>query len=286
VDRVDAVIVTYGSEATVASAIGAVRRWPRCGRVIVVDNASTDRSVTVAGAGADAVIERPSNIGFGAAQNEGIRQATTPLVLLLNPDAVVDPEGLERGWQVLERDPAVAMVEGRIVRAVDGRDERWCGQEPGLRALVARLLRLRERLGEQRLRRAARVVGARDYAQRRVDADRDVDFLAAVAPLVRRAAFDAVGGFDERIFLYGEDVELCHRLIAGGWRLRALASPWARHVGGASSSGREGTRDRLWWASHRVLVETTWRGPRRTAGRLVTSLGARQAARRAPEAAT
>jgi GT2 family glycosyltransferase len=248
--------------------------------VIVVDNASADDSVSVAHALADVVVANPRNRGFGAAQNQGVALATTPYVLLLNPDAEVHTAGLDVGSARLDTDPSVAMVEGQILRASDGSPERWCGSRPGTRDLVARLLRLRERLGEDRLRWLARRVGAADYDQRIPIGDRTVDFLAAVAPLVRRDAFVAVGGFDEKIFLYAEDVDLSARLQRAGGSLLAVDAVWATHIGGASSSASRPTRDHLWWTSHYYVVRTTWTGPRRWVGLVVARLGVRSSRRR------
>lgn len=272
---VDVVIVAYESESSLRACIAAVRSWSETGRVVVVDNASQDRSVDVARACADLVLELPVNAGFGAGQNAGVSHATTDWVLLLNPDAFVDPAGLESGFRHIAGHPGVAMVEGVIRRSRDDVTERWCGSEPGVRDLVARLLRLRERLGEARLRRFARLAGARDYSDRTVSEARDVDFLAAVAPLVRRQAFVDVGGFDESMFLYAEDVDLCRRLHDRGWSLAALPVPWADHVGGASSEGRRDRRETLWWESHRTLVDKHWTGPRRWVGMFVTAIGSR-----------
>jgi N-acetylglucosaminyl-diphospho-decaprenol L-rhamnosyltransferase len=277
---VDVVIVSYASEATLPGTIAAVRSWSGCGEVVVVDNASPDDSVTVASGLADTVVANRRNLGFGAAQNQGVARTTTPIVLLLNPDARVVAADLDAGQRAFAANPRVAMVEGRILRERDGLEERWFGAAPGLRDLVARLLRLRERLGEDRLRRWARRAGAAHYDDRSLAADREVDFLAAVAPMVRREAFEAVGGFDEQIFLYAEDVDLGRRLRKAGWSLLAIDRPWAVHVGGASSAATPGVRDRAWWTSHRYVVSTSWTGVHRWAGLAVTGLGLAAARRR------
>ena len=103
----------------------------------------------------------------------------------------------------------------------------------------------------------------RDHVERVPSAAEDVETLAAVSILVRRDAFDAIGGFDERYFLYGEDLDLCRRLRGAGWRLVSLPVAWASHHSGASASGWwdrelrwwEGTMQFAahWWATERVL---------------------------------
>lgn len=272
-DRVDIVVVSYQSGGTLAPCVEAVRAWEKVGDVIVVDNASTDDSVAVATELGARVIALPRNVGFGAGQNTGVAASRADWVLLLNPDAVVDVRGLDAGLGHLGEHDRVAMVEGAIRRSMDGELERWCGVEPRLRDLIARALRLRERIGDRRLQGLARRVGRPDYAAREVEEASEVEFIAAVAPLVRRRAFAEVGGFDETIFLYAEDTDLCRRLRTSGWSLVALPVPWARHLGGASSAGRDRLRSRLWWRSHRRFIQKHWRGPRRWVGlALATSM--------------
>ena len=198
-DDVDAVIVTYQSGAHLRRAIAAARNWDRIGRIIVVDNGSTDDSVRIAREVADEVVESGANLGFGAGQNLGVAKCASALVLLLNPDAVIHPDGLEAGWRHLVDAPDVAMVQGVIRRAADGQPERSQGAEPGLADLAVRRWGLRRLLGERGLQAFARFAGRADFADRVPSEARDVAFLAAVAPLARRAAFDAVGGFDADI---------------------------------------------------------------------------------------
>lgn len=276
---VDVVVVTFNNLGDLSPSISAAREWPRVRRVVVVDNGSGDGTADLAERLADVVVRMPSNVGFGAAQNRGRLETQAPFLLLLNPDALVVPASLEAGRRLLDARPDVAAVEGAVRRAADGAEERWQGPEPGLADLVARLFDLRRRLGEERLKRLAARVGAGYFSDRRVRTVQEVDFLAAVAPLVRRDAMDMVGGFDEGFFLYAEDVDLCHRLRRAGWRLVALPDHWATHEGGASSRGDDARRKRLWWESHRLLVHRHWAGPRRWLGAAVAAIGVASAAR-------
>lgn len=270
---VDVVIVTYNSELYLAECIAAVRAWGRVVQVVVVDNASPDRSADVAVDLADTVIRLPTNVGFGAGQNRGRREGRSPFVLILNPDARIEVGGLEAGFQVLASSTDVGMVEGAIFRAADGGEERWQGRAPGLADFVSRLFRLRWWLGEERLKRVAVRVGASYFSDRAVVNERDVQFLAAVAVLTRRQALDSVGGFDENFFLYAEDTDLCNRLALAGWRLVAIPQRWATHLGGASSRGNDAVRRRRWWVAHRLFVRRHWSGPQRWAGLFLTGMG-------------
>ncbi len=271
--KVDAVIVSFNSESHLRACVAAARACADVDRVIVVDNQSSDRSVAVAECVADVVVRMPANVGFGRAQNRGRSETKAPFVLILNPDARIEPTAIDAGVRFLTESPDAGLVQGAIVRALDGGEERWQGQEPGLVDLVARLLQLRRWLGEDRLKRLARWAGIGYFATRGVDRPREVEFLAAVASLARREALDEVGGFDEAFFLYAEDIDLARRLRQAGWRLVALPVPWAIHVGGASSAGAAPTQRRQWWESHLLLVERHWSGVRRWAGLFVARIG-------------
>lgn len=86
---------------------------------------------------------------------------------------------------------------------------------------------------------------------------REVEWLAATAILARRSALDAVGGFDESYFLYGEDVDLCRRLRAGGWKLVAVPSEWATHVSGGSARS-SWHREANWWRGTMQFAAARW----------------------------
>lgn len=264
---VDFVIVAFNSAAHLESCVAAVRAWPAAGRVIVVDNASTDASGEVAARVADEVIVSPTNGGYGTGQNLGAARVTTEFFVPLNPDARIRAAGFDEGLRVLRTNDDAAAAQGLVRRERDGELERSFGREPGIADLVSHRFRLRERLGEQTLKRLAPLVGA-GYFRDRAPAAAIVEtsFLAAVAPLVRTEAFRAVGGYDEGYFLYAEDVDLCHRLRVAGWRLLALQAEWAQHVGAASTEGRRDVKDAEWWRGHRRLVTQHWTGPRRALG--------------------
>jgi GT2 family glycosyltransferase len=105
----------------------------------------------------------------------------------------------------------------------------------------------RRLLGLTLVRRVVRFApGLADHVDRVPARPTDVQSLAATAVLVRRAAFEQVGGFDEGYFLYGEDLDLCGRLRGAGWRLVALPVAWAEHESGASSAGWW-DRELVWW---------------------------------------
>lgn len=190
--------------------------------VIVVENGSGDDSAAKlrAAPGIDALIESAKNLGFGGGCNLGIaraRQAGCRFVWLLNNDANPAPDALGAMLEVARADPGLGAVGSVIFRdhackIIDcwggGRVSFLTGQPRQLKAPGA------------------------------------FNFLTGASLLLRLDALDAVGGFDERFFLYWEDTDLCFRLRLAGWRLAVAQASHIRHAVSASAakSGRNLTR--------------------------------------------
>jgi GT2 family glycosyltransferase len=186
---------------------------------IVVDNASTDDSLApVRARHADVrVVETGANLGFAAGANRGAMAARGDALVFLNPDARVEPRAIDVLVEALEATPGAGIAGGGLV---DGAG-RW---QPGAARFhpVAHLL-----LDTTPGRLAAR-------ARR---APHVVDWVYGTFMAVRRDAFRQLGGFDESYFLYGEDLDLCHRAAALG--LRTIHVPGARAVHGANVSAAQ-----------------------------------------------
>ena len=274
---VDSVLVAYRREAVIADAVGAAEALG--GRVVVVDHGDGASAHRAAAMGALAVHD-PANPGFGAGVNRGVWCTQSDFVLVCNPDAQVVAEAVEAGVRLLLQRPDVAAVQGVIVNRASGAPERSQGIEVGPVHLLGRAVGARRLLSSaavRRLARRSRVLA--DHAERVPDRPREVESLAATALLVRRSAFDAVGGFDESYFLYGEDLDLCRRLRQAGWRLLSVPGVWAEHVSGASAESAV-ARELYWWRGTMSFAARWWR-PRawRVAVAAATVRWARLAAR-------
>ncbi len=245
-EDIDVVIVAFESRDVLPEAIESARSIRDVGEILVVDHGGDGSNMVATELGARAFADW-TNPGFGAGQNRGARMTTAPLVLLLNPDARVEGVAVARGRALLEADPTIAAVQGTILSTRTGQPERSHGTTLGPLHLWGRALGLKWFLRFPWTRTvAARFGPVRDHAVRVVAAPTPVGALAMTAVLMRRAAFDAVGGFDERYFLYGEDLDLCQRLRSAGWNLVAIPDVWAWHADG-SSSGDSWSRELEWW---------------------------------------
>lgn len=252
---VDTVIVAYRSEDVIGGAVSRARALG--GRVVVVDHGDGESARRAAAAGALTLADA-SNPGFGAGQNRGMVQTRSDFVLLCNPDAEIVPEAVLAGVRLVEARPDVAAVQGVIVNRGMGRPERSAGVELGPVHLLGRALGARRLLALGPARSLARRWPAlRDHADRVPDRPTDVATLAATAVLVRRSAFDQVGGFDPSYFLYGEDLDLCRRLRLEGWKLVAVPDVWAVHADGASAPS-EWAREASWWRGTMQFAARWW----------------------------
>jgi GT2 family glycosyltransferase len=257
----DVVIVAYRSQETIEQCVDAAGRIDGLDRVIVIDHGDDGSGALASLAGAT-VRDDPTNPGFGAGQNRGLGLGAAPYVLVLNPDARPRPAAIAAGARYLDVHADVAVVQGVVRDAATLRPERSQGRELGVIHLFGRALGAR-RLHASRAARwvARRVPALRDHVQRLPTRPTGVASLAATAWLARRDALERVGGFDERYFLYGEDLDLCRRLRVDGWQLVTLPTEWAAHSQG-SSSDSSFDRELAWWAGTMRFAAQWWTRPR------------------------
>jgi GT2 family glycosyltransferase len=254
---VDVVVVAYGNRDAIEHCIQRVWRLRGVNNIVVVDH-GTDGTGDLAEAMGARVIRDPGNPGFGAGQNRGVAATTAPYVLLLNPDAVPEPEGVAAGVALMEVDPTVAAVQGVITNRATGSPERSSGRELGPVHLFGRAVGARRLLQYAPVRALARRVGVvADHVERVPETPTEVDSLAATAVVVRRDAFEEVGGFDESYFLYGEDLDLCRRMRRAGWSLVAVPDQFAWHEGGASAASST-ERELTWWRGTMRFAALWW----------------------------
>lgn len=187
---------------------------PPAAEVVVVDNASTDGS-------ADALpedvrlVRRDRNGGYGAAIRDGLAASRAPLVMVLNPDALLQPGCLAAAAAALESDPGLGSVAPRVLRADDPTRVDATG------------VGLTSRLG-QISRDGGRPVADLD------DRPRAVLGPLGGAALYRRDALEAAGGYPAHYFLYWEDMHVALALLGAGFGCRTVPGAVVHHVGGAT----------------------------------------------------
>lgn len=212
--NVAAVLLSYNtSDLTIRSVRGL--RSEGIDEIVVIDNGSSDGSAAAVSRAdpAATVVALGRNLGFAGGINEAVRRTAAPYVLVTQPDVVIGPGSTKVLLDALEDDADIGLVAPAIV-TTDG----------DLYPNARRFPNLRDAVGHAFLH----FVWPRNpfsVRYKMLDWDRraaaDVDWVAGTHFLVRRAVWDAVGGFDdERFFMFVEDVDLCWRLHEAGWRVR------------------------------------------------------------------
>lgn len=200
--------------------------------VVVVDNASSDGAAGVVAARWPEVrlVAAEHNRGFAGGVNAGVAEATTPWVLIVNPDVLLTPEAMVQMHAAGEADARIGAVGAQLVNT-DGTPQHGFSirRFPTLGTWAADLLLL-DHLWPRNPASAR-------YHARDLDPawDQDVEQPAAACLLVRRRALADIGGFDERFHpAWFEDVDVCRRLISAGWRIRYVAGARVVHEGGVA----------------------------------------------------
>jgi GT2 family glycosyltransferase len=218
---VSIIIVNYNGRHFLDACLSAIVRqtYPRTAwEVIVVDNGSTDGSVTYVREQYPWVrlIDAGRNLGFAGGNNVGIRAARGQLLALLNNDTIVDSSWLQGLVEQLGDDPTIGGVASKILLM----------KEPG-RINSAGLVLYRDGRGGDR--------GFRQPDDGRFDQPAEVFGPCGASALLRRTMLDDVGLFDERFFMYYEDLDLAWRARLHGWRFVYAPQSTLLHVHCGSS---------------------------------------------------
>ncbi|MGH7728744.1 MAG: glycosyltransferase family 2 protein [Vulcanimicrobiaceae bacterium] len=259
--RLELVVVCWNDRERIAAALDSfyaldeVRRAGDFARAIVSDNGSHDGSVAFLreryGERLE-IVENGANLGFGAACNRAFARGCAPYVYLLNPDAQLRAGALRTIFDFMERRPRCGIAgsriydpDGTIAESV-GEFDTWSGAFLRSSGWGAWPLFRRYANGAQ-----VRAWGYRD--------ERRVDLAIGAALCLRRAMLEEVGPFDERFFLYHEEVDLAKRAAAAGWECWYVPASEAVHEGMGSARGysveahKQRSRRRYWLKHHGPL---------------------------------
>lgn len=256
------VVVTYESVELIDPCLSSLER-ATSGRdmtIVVVDNGSRDGSADhVATHHPDAVLIRNSvNVGFGPAVNQAVAALATDHLLLVNPDAVLEPGAADALLDAAAAHPEAGLLGGRALRAGGQTDWTTARRLPTVRWTAALAVGLAPVL--------RRLAGIEPEVPRRFRSDEQtpVPMLSGVLLLIDRQAWELLGGFDPRFLLYGEDADLCARAADAGYAPRLVPQARCTHISGASSTSTDKVVRRF--AGRVTYMERHWSWPRRCAG--------------------
>jgi len=230
--EISVVIVSYNTRELLRECLGTVAREAEgiSHEIIVVDNASRDGSPDMVLNDFRQVnlIRSDINLGFAGANNRGFAQAHGRYVVLLNSDAFLRPGALRLSLQYMDTHPQVGLGGGRLV----GRDDSW---QPSARMFPSLFNDLLMLSGLAARYPKSRLLGRADRTWANPLEAAAVDWLPGAYVIVRRAALECAGYFDERFFLYYEEVDLCRRIKAAGYAIWYWPDIVTVHLGGESS---------------------------------------------------
>ncbi|MEO5761479.1 MAG: glycosyltransferase family 2 protein [Vicinamibacteria bacterium] len=245
--RVTIVVVTYNSADVLGDCLASIHLHGGGARVLVVDNASSDDSASVAEAFPFVtVVLSPENEGFSRANNRALRRIETEFALILNPDARLTTSTIPQLMASAGRHAEGAAFGPRTVYE-DGRPQVSFGPDLSL-------------LAEYRQRKLVKGVKSGDPSAlarltELTSGERSVDWISGSCMLLRMEAARDAGFFDERYFLYEEDADLCLRLRKAGGKVWFVPLSVVMHeLGTSMTKASQKSRD-AYDASHRLYYE-------------------------------
>jgi GT2 family glycosyltransferase len=260
--RIDVIVVCWNDRDKIATALDSVfalsevRADPAFAQVVVSDNGSTDGSreyLRERYGNAVRIVENGANLGFGAACNRAFAVTGSEYVFLLNPDAELKDGALAALVGFLDTHPRCGIAGSRIYN-YDGTIQQSVGEFDTWTGAFLRS----SAWGEWPVfRRYANGAALRDFSY---DAPRRVDLAIGAALAIRRALITEIGPFDERFFLYHEEVDFAKRAADAGWETWFVPASEAVHEGMGSARGqynverRKQRSRRAYWVKHHGRV--------------------------------
>jgi N-acetylglucosaminyl-diphospho-decaprenol L-rhamnosyltransferase len=267
---VSVVIVTYRCREEARECLDTLYGWPPAVdfETIVLDNASGDGTPELVRRKFPdvCVLELAENVGFARGVNRAAELAQGEHLLLLNPDALVHPRAIERLVRFAAAHPGHGLYAGKNLEADGTVNATSVRGLPSLWSLACFATML-----------SAAFPGSRMFDPESLgrwprNSIREVGAAIGSFLLVRREAWEALGGFDTRFFMYSEDVDLCLRAANAGWRPVFVPDAVVTHKRGASTGSRA-DRMALVYRGKATLLRKHWPAGQRELGLLLLWAG-------------
>ena len=249
------IIVTYRSSAFIGKCLEQLIVMPKV-EIIVVDNDSQDGTSTLIERNFPSikVIALNENLGFGRACNIGVAASNSSFFVFLNPDAVASPDALKTLVMFLEKHPRAGIVGARLIDPL-GRPLQSMGERPSLIGLMLDkpMAWVAKHVGHRGVLRV--LIGKMSVKFRLPSDPEPVPWVSGAALCCRRSTWDAIGGFDEKFFLYYEDVDLCLRASQAGWEVWHTPEAVVSHQSGASFNGNLDFQKHVYFKNQRYFFQ-------------------------------
>jgi GT2 family glycosyltransferase len=230
---ISVVIVTWNCKALTEECLTSLAVAIRGlnAEVVVCDNASSDGTPEMVAEQFPWVhlIRNERNVGFSRGNNVGIRQTRGDYVCLINPDVHVHPDCLRKMMAYMEQEPRIGLLGPKMIDGA-GIVRRSTMRFPTLWNTLCRAIAL------DSIFKSSQLCGGALMWDFKHDTVRDVDVLAGWFWMARRAALSQVGLLDERLFMYGDDLDWCRRYHAAGWRVVFYPGAESIHYRGGTTA--------------------------------------------------
>ena len=254
------VIVSYNVKILLEQCIHTVQKalipLGQPSEIIVVDNASKDNSVDLLKPVFPMIrfIQNKENLGFAKACNQGLEASSGKFILFLNPDTLVSEDSFQKAVSFFESHADAGGIGVRMINA-DGRYLKE--SKRGLPHPSASFYKL---FGLASLFPRSKKFAS--YYQGHLDpnADQQVDVLSGAFMMIRRDVLDRIGGFDEKFFMYGEDIDLSKRIVDAGYRNYYLGSITIVHLKSKSTNKADPIHIKRFYDAMNVYVDKHHKG--------------------------
>ena len=198
--------------------------------IIVVDNVSTDKLDTISTHFPHIkFIQNQKNLGFGAANNVGVANATSDSILILNPDTIISENLITKGLKLLNQIENVGAIG---VRMLDGKGNYLPESKRGFPDLVSSIYKL---LGINKLFPSQSSINKYYLSNANHNENQYIEVISGACFFIKKSVYEAIGGFDEKYFMYGEDIDISKELSQKGYQNYFIGEEEIIHFKGESS---------------------------------------------------
>ena len=251
--KISVIIVNYNVRQYLENALTSIRRALEGieGEIFVVDNASDDGSVAMVRSSFPdvCVLANPENIGFARANNLALEKARGEFLLLINPDTIVQEDTLREMLHFFQEHPDAGLAGCKILNP-DG-----TFQLPCRRSFPTPWVAFTKIFGLSALFPSSRIFGRYNLTYLSPDETYQVDAVSGSFMMLRRAAYECVGGLDESFFMYGEDLDWCFRVRQAGFGVYYVHSTQIIHFKGESTRRSNINEVEVFYGAMELFVE-------------------------------
>ncbi len=251
--QLSVIIVNYNVRDFLHHALVSLQKAMRGikGEIIVVDNASDDGSVEMVRRRFPSVtlIAEKTNLGFAKANNIALKRARGKYLLLINPDTLVQEDTLRVMIKFFDENPDVGLAGCKILNP-DGTFQLACR-----RSFPTPWVGFTKMSGLSALFPNSRLFGQYNLTYLSPDESYEIDAVSGSFVMVRREAYEHVGGLDEDFFMYGEDLDWCYRIQQAGWKNYYVHSTKIIHYKGESTKRSNLDEIRTFYHAMRLFVK-------------------------------